>query len=303
MSDTKISELLNSFVQAVESDALGEAQQYLERIEERYRAIEVEESVRQSQALQARDQLDIPTKKRETLDSYVQTANATNMSRAGFLATGAVFVSSPESTTATTVTDSARKLRDQEQTLADRESSAETVLDDVSLPARVDIVSATVPDGPHPKGNTVTATVVVQNVGDTTASGVKLSQESGASVSPSSVSVGTLEAGQQTKIEFTTETTGEDSVTIDLQLRSEDAGKARQRIEFEISDKGELASNASSSLTELIEYLRDSKLPKGRTKSLVSKLEAAQSRVSNAESFIERGNPEQANKMFTAAIN
>lgn len=296
---------LSQFEDAVGSDDIATAEDSLDSLQQGYEDLVAIEEVPVAQALEARDTQDLSPANREVLQEYLSEAAAAGLSRTGFLTTAAAYLSDPREVETAQVLDVTQQLKTRETALASAASSADAVLDGVSLPAKITILDTTLSDGYHLKGGAVTAAAIVGNVGDEPSGDVTVTIDAPdeLGVDPAAVDLGSIEAtsNQRSPTNISLDEGGSYSVTFEVD--SDDGGDTAV-LALAVETKGSLLSTGMTSIDDLIDEVENNTgLSQGTINSLVAKLENAQQNLEKADDFASNGRAKQCDNTITAAIN
>lgn len=305
MPSTNAPGILRDFADAVDADDPDAASTALEELETEYEAVSDDETVRVSRALSARDHVgDLSLDVKDQMDDYANTHVGIEQLRASVLMSGAVYLADPTKVDASSVSDDARTLADEEESFVDVAAETDDGLADVSLPASLAVVDVAESEGGVPKGDPFSVSASVINTGGEPASNVVLSASATTGVEPDSTSTDTLAPDEELAQTFTVEADSTGEVGLELEGDADDVEGATRDVTVVVRDKRGLTEFVEGSLEELHERIDDSDAITGGTeRSLLAKVEAAQGSVDRALSFVDEGRAQQANNQLGTGIN
>jgi len=237
--DISLPMLLDEFETAIENENYQNAEVVLRKIGHEYEKLSIGETAAVKRSIEARNQSGVTGQHRTILSEHSHQAIGTELTRAMFLATAAVFVATPDAANKQEVQDTIKKLKQSEKNFRKNSKRAKMVTKTVELSPSVAILSAPVTESPLKKGVSAPLSVVVGNVGDKPAKGIRLSA-SGANevtIDPSVEPIGRLDAHVDSTQEF--EITGNQpgDYSITFKLSSENGGSSLEETTFEVVDK------------------------------------------------------------------
>lgn len=294
--------LLEEFATQVDNQAYFEAEVTADRLRREYDD-DVIGRVQHARALAARDVGDSQPSDRLILHEYLQHSAATKLHRSAFMLATASGLSAPRDLDTTRVVELAETLQDEEAELATRRTDIEPVVAEVLLPAIVTVVSVDHDEGPFPKGTSFTLSTVVGNLGDEQATDVSLEvrPESGIEVSPTDVTGGDIEAGDEVGFEFDIQAENAGEFSLRFQVSSLETPIDENLVELTVVDKGGFVAIADRRITNLSRAVRRD-FSGGIRQSLLAKLDAADNQLDDASRFAGEGRAHEADRMLGAAI-
>lgn len=304
MPSTKAQSLLEEFETAVRNEQYDEAESIAERLASTYDEVEVAEEVTSSKVALARGLVDINSDRYESLSGYLNHAASTNLTRGGFLTSVGGIAVNPDDVDGSSLLETTKRLKQYENEYETRATEVEPIIDDVQLPARMELPKVESDRSWYPKGTTFSLGITASNVGDEAATGVGLTVNVGAlDATPSSVDLGQVGGGKSVSesVSVTASTAGQHSLVV--QISSDDAGEPTDQTEVEVLSKGDILELVARKLSQTNEFVSDSDVSKQAKRSLSKKLSTAHKKVEKAVSFVEDGRAKQANNQLNTASN
>lgn len=227
-------DLFDQFETQLRADEYDEATETLGDISDAYDE-DLDTETTYARTLAARRQ-SVSESDREQFRTFADQAMGIEGKRTKFLMRSVAFLVSPDSFEKSDVLDSLETLRTAEQDLQSSRSETESTVESVTIPPTVKLLSISGPDSVEP-GESASLTVVLANTGDDSAEGVEVSLAEtveGLAVSPDTVTVGDLAAGERTRETVTV--TGESSGTYGLGFTadSSNAGDGYRSVTVEV---------------------------------------------------------------------
>lgn len=291
---------------AIDDNEFTAAKEAIDALSAEYDDLRIPETARFDGAVVAREQRETPVS-RELMSDYARTHSATALARSSFLGAAVAYLADPSSVEVDQATNVASNLRDQEASFQDLAPDVDDELTDVTLPPHVVVASASGPDGPALVDEPVTIEVTVANVGDGPATGVMVTASVGGdgTVTPESTSVDGLDGGESAAVDltFTADASGTHSVTIATTHDDASSGnpRAERKVSVEIVAPADLAEAAMETIATVRDRVESAELDRGLERSLLAKLDTAESKVEDGLAALNQGQEQQANGQFKAA--
>lgn len=235
-----VAELLDEFEAAVRDGAYDEAETVRHQLRERFSERRIADKKSVQRSTRARQSVDLAPDEQATLAEHTQSAIELTAARSSFLTTSTLFLIDPEEAGDEEVLTETTALVDREQTYETRESEAETVRESVSVPADVALLGGGVAGDTMAVGSPATVAVRVGNVGDQQATGVTVTVEPPASLSatPAERSIGDLDGGAETTVEFTVTGTEPGTHRFGVTVNAETGGSSHTRLALDVDSEG-----------------------------------------------------------------
>lgn len=253
-----VQSLIEEFRSAVENEEYRRAREVTDEISATLNEVEADESVRAKKAIYSYTRGELPDEDSSVVHEYAQTAAATNLSRATFLTNAAAFLTAPDEFDTDQMVEIADELEENETQFDESTDEVETVIDEVSLPPIVEILSINGDDGPHGTGKPIEMTVTVGNFGDDAADDVLIdvaAETDEIDLDPESVDVGDLDPGGEESAEFSvaSDASGETELLFTVSAENTETKTETERIEWE--GKADLGRLAEQNVDELLERI------------------------------------------------
>lgn len=300
MSD--IDALLTEFEAKIESDDRAAAADIVDEIDEYFDSLEESERRISSQRQTAELTADFSADEVGTLNDYSSTHAAADLTRGSFVSLASLYLLEPDQMEDQELFDAVDQLRDLESSFSDLKEQAESVLDTVSLPASIVARTSIQETRPYLKGQQITITVSLANVGGAESKKLTAGSESELPIEPEQIEVGALESGEEldTKFDVTLENQGEYSVSFDILSGSELITK--KSLSIRSHGKKELMQAARDIVHRIQNRIRDlDEIDGGREKSLLQQLTGAERHLDRANEELEDGRVEQANNALNTS--
>lgn len=240
-ADWPIDELLDEFRNAIEADAIEEAETVRHQIREQLATRRIEERYALRRSATAREDPSLGIEERQELNAHVESAIELSASRSAFLTASMLYLTEPDEADATQVIEETAKLEDREQDYEMREGTAEPIVEEVTVPADLEIVSGGVDGGAIAPNNPTRMAVIVANTGDEDALDVEVevAVPDDVAVSPRTRSIGTVAGGVDTVAEFTVTATMEGTHRLAVTASGETGGSSQTRISVTVDSDGD----------------------------------------------------------------
>lgn len=303
MSNDTIVALLADYEEAVDGGGFMRASEILDELLAEYHSIRGEEESVVRQAIVARDQLDLTSENRESLDAFAQTYLGVQFGRSGFTGTAGTYETNPAVVDTATVRKRADDLGGREQRFVNREKTVQEVLDTVETPGALAVVSLTAFTEPVPFETTQTINSTIQNVGDTDIQEVTITGSSPLLSSSVTKSVGTIAGGEEVDFSFDIEATATGDTSVTVRATATNAGSTSRDRGFEVRAKRGFATDAADRIRSVRNRIKENDaVSGGRQRSLVEKLNEAIDSVERAIAAAADGDEKQANNALNTAI-
>ncbi len=206
--------ILTRLKTAIEQDRLEDAELLLQELNSRYQTQigETATTIASAEVIMSADEVSFETV--QSLTSYLGTATDTKLQRSTLLTTAASYLNDTGSVTdPQTVIETVSTTKQQEQTFTTETETAQSTVEDSSLPPKLTISGVELSQTQVALGETLTATVGVINAGDEPATTltVAVSLPEGLAAVSDNKTINELPGGTDTTVEFsvTGETLGQ----------------------------------------------------------------------------------------------
>lgn len=296
MTNRTIIDLVDDLELALKDDRLDDADRLLGDLAAAYDDARPAETGHVERALVARERSDdVP--QAEQLTAYPQAKAATATSRSAVLSGVAGYLADPTSVETQQVVDVVSNLRTLEDQLLDERESVADLLDDVTLPERLVVTGTRFPDGLHVVGGSYDLTVEVANVGDAATGDVtvRVPEEAGLSVTPTSASLGEVAPDGEASAEFTVTVGETGDYGLAVTATTADGEEGEGRTLFTAFDKRGLTDQAVETVGELRGLVDGTDaLSRGTHQSLLAKIDATLRALRDAREDLEDHRTKQA---------
>lgn len=295
---SQVIETLEAMEDALADDDYERVRSLSEQLFDAYDEQEVSEreQVERAKAVSRRSPGDVD----DDVSSYLTQVQTANLNRLGGALGVGVLVPNP-GTGDQNLGEQVTAMREREQAVMEAAEAAEPALGDVTLPAMPRLVSTSASADPVPLSTTVELTLVVANVGDEPATGLTLSATGdGLSVIQGERSFD-LDAGERRTVTFDAEATETGDATATLELSTEEDVIATDRLDVSVLDKVGYLDRADRQLEQLRTRIEETSLSKGRRRSLLAKVDAAEDSVDRARDEATDGREKQTNNQINTA--
>lgn len=293
---TAASDALNDEDAARLDEAMG-------RLTDAYDTVKMTERARVARLQAARTEADLSQDEQGTITTFERSFMSTYFGRGGFIAGAELYLLDPDEADASELASQASTLAEREQQLETTADEAAPVLDEVSIPARLGILSFSAVDNSPTYGETATVELVLQNVGDEPAENVEAVVEAATLDDSQSASFDSIEAGTHRSQSFDIPATVGGAVEVGVTVESATAGSVSETTTITVRTKQSIVRNAKDALEQLRTRTESTVDESGLERSITSKLDAAIQSLERALSKIEAGDSTAANDAIGTAMN
>lgn len=296
---TAITSILSELESAFENDEYADARSLVEELFDAYdeHALDERRAVERAKAINRRDSDAAP----EPVADYLSQVEAANLNRAGASLGLGVGIANPDEVDRDLGTFVA-ELGEREEHVADAAEAAAPELESVDLPASPRLLSTDAPDEPVAVGSTFGFSATVGNVGDepTDELTVSVAGGDGLAVTDDTRTV-QLDAAANATFGFEIRATAPGTHRATAELSSDGSTASA---EVEALDTVGFLDRADDRLGRLADRIRSADAPnRGRSKRLLSKIDASKEHLDRALAAAESGDGDHADRQATTAIN
>lgn len=299
--DAIVSEL-TAVSEAVEAGDLAKLDGALTRLNDTYDSVRADERSRVARLQAARTDADLSAEQHEVVATYERWFMTTYFGRGSLLAAGDLYLLDPEEADVDEIRSQASELATRENGLKETTSETDDVLEAADVPPRLGVLSFSAADSPS-FGDDVRVELVLENVGDGTASGVTATLTSDALDVEELVRIGTIPPGERRTTTFDANASAGGTVVLEVSIESDDAGSVTETETITVLTKRSVVETVLGTLETLRERVEQSDATKKTTRSVTAKIDAALRSANRALEEIDRGRSKQANKAINTTIN
>lgn len=300
--DSVVRELRN-LEQGLSNENIGEIESVLDRLNEEYDAIRLEELSNLARLESTQAELDLDTEEHETLNRYRRSLMSSFFGRGGLLSACELLILDPDSNDFSELQTRTSELIDREDALDERTPSIVNIISESTLPPRIGILDFVSQTESPIIGDTVELKLVIENVGNRVASDIVVSLTAEKFGFETSQSFDQLSPEERREITFEVEATFDEAATVEVSVGSSDTGRTRDRTTINIRTKESIVQTAIQMLEEINERLNNSRTNQRNIRPISSKIDSALRSLERALSEIDRGRNKQTNNAINTATN
>lgn len=303
MTRERVINLTDTFETAISNEDYEQGMETLEKIDEQYHTLSVEEKTRYRRAIRALEHNSTTDEAAEViLHSFAEQHGLTQLARGSFMLLGSACVSAPKTTSQDDLAAGIRRLQRQERAYDEHTQEASSLINEYNLAASLEFIDIRLPEEHLFREESLEVGLVVRNVGDEPATGAVIRISSDMEIGDELIELGEIEPGVSRSVSFdaTPDQTG--PTTIDIRSTHSSGSEITTSITLEIHDM----STMFTVISDLIDDLKwkieqEDKIGRGLEHSVFGKLRNVDSQIARAVRLAERERFEEVNNALLAA--